>query len=155
MDELTTTQRSQCSAASGGYFVPKLSTLSRDLWLLHGRLTLLDRPYPFLDEVSGKNHRPFVNYQLTGFNFPFRHVGRLVLTWSQILAKSCLTCNRIIAHLHLKTQADYAERNDGERVMTTHTTPMRHSPAFDIVAKARGRRSDCSAGLVRGLQVRT
>ena len=48
--------------------------------------------------------------------------------------------------MHVKIQADYAERNDGERVMTMPTTPMRHSPAFDIVAQARGRRSDCSAG---------
>ena len=52
--------------------------------------------------------------------------------------------------MHVKIQADYAERNDGERVMTMPTTPIRHSPAFDIVAKARGRRSDRVLGMDGG-----
>ena len=82
-----------------------------------------------------------VSYQLVNrlisVNYSFRHVG-------DDSFDACPTSPRNLAslateslpHLHLKTQSEYAEQNDAEHVMTTLTTSMRHSPAFDIVGAA-------------------
>ena len=60
-----------------------------------------------------------------------------------------------LPYLHLKTQSDYPGQNDAEHVMITLTTPMRHSPAFDILATSGASCPHPVLGVDRGRSPKT
>ena len=81
------------------------------------------------------SHRLPVNYQLVNrlisVNYSFRHVGTIRLTLAPHPLEILSHLHGISAHLHLKTQSDYAEQNSVEgsdnNVRNTLCGIVRHS----------------------------
>jgi hypothetical protein len=81
------------------------------------------------------SHRLPVNYQLVNrlisVNYSFRHVGTIRLTPAPHPLEILSHLHGISAHLHLKTQSDYAEQNSVEgsdnNVRNTLCGIVRHS----------------------------